>query len=834
MLKRWIIAIFIIVFITTNICADFAQIPANSCPSTPFNQLTQDDIARFLGWVKDTDCCSICGGHYTNSNNIANTPKTQAMQDLPINITSSQHALLTQSGASIIKGNVALIQPGREIFADCVTLFRDNKTGKINYSVLVGNVKFYEYGRLFVAEHSNLNFVDDVHTSINSFYRLLSNTPSGITNIWGRAKHAVRDALGVLKMRRATYSACPPDSTTSWHIWSGKLTINRNTGRGEAMNAFFFIREIPVFYTPYFSFPIDKRRKSGFLYPSIAYSKKSGFSLTTPYYFNLAPNYDVTITPVFFTRRGVLFDGLFNYLTPKNSGKIDVKYIPKDREFTNFRNHAATTNQPDALASLQHSSSNRGFLGLQNNLSMSEHWSGSLIINRVTDDYFLRDFSTAANMINEDQLFNQAELNYADEHWRFSSRVQGFQTLHPLERTEVSDQYRRLPQIDFGGLFPDGFGGLSYQFDSSIVNFTHRDNFYTPHNQVVAGGRFNASSAISLPLNWLGAYVIPKIQLQATGYTLHDQIKSTDPNNITRILPLISVDSGTIFSRDIKLFRNDYTQTLEPRLFYLFIPTTNQDNIPLFDTILPEIDFSQLFRTNRFSGIDRIGDANQIAAAVTIKLLDDSGQEKLNASLGQILSFHKHMVNISDGKTDPLSTEDLSPLVGKLTYAITPKISTNAGAAWDPSNQHIKTSHVDLQYNDSSEKVINLWYDYSFMGDTCLQKPQAPLNRVGVSIGWSVLNNWNILGSVYYNISYKRTETAFYGIEYNSCCWALRLLQSKVYVNTGDVYYATRTYLQIFLKGLGDPKGYTQSVGDQTTDIISSISGYNYNRNIGI
>ena len=303
---------------------------------------------------------------------------------------------------------------------------------------------------------------------------------------------------------------------------------------------------------------------------------------------------------------------------------------------------------------------------------------------------------------------------------------------------------------------------------------------------------------------------------------------------LPRILPIVSVDSGMIFSQDINFFQHSYTQTLEPRLFYLFVPTKNQDNITVFDTVFPALDFSQLFRTNRFGGFDRIGDANQITAAITTRFLDDSGQEKLNAGLGQILSLHKHTVFIPkeiSTTPDPLAHESLSPLVGQLEYFITPKVNAKAGAAWDPSNQRFSTSSINLQYNDNAERVINFGYTYSLQGDS-YPKPNTDLSRISFSVGWRLWQHWNILGGLDYNTSYNRAQTAIYGLEYDSCCWALRLVQSKVFVGTTNFKYETKTFLQFFLKGLGEPTGYN-FMGTGGT-LPASIAGYNDKRFIGL
>jgi LPS-assembly protein len=343
---------------------------------------------------------------------------------------------------------------------------------------------------------------------------------------------------------------------------------------------------------------------------------------------------------------------------------------------------------------------------------------------------------------------------------------------------------------------------------------------------VVAGGRLHVEPSVSLPLHWLGAHVRPKLQLQSTGYSVHDHA----PHNVTRVLPVFSVDSGMVFSRPISFFRNNYEQTLEPRIFYLFVPTTNQDDVPNFGTNLPGFNFAQLFRTNRFSGIDRIGDANQVSIALTTRFLDDNGQEKLNAGIGQVVSVHKHQVVLPDNAQDTLATEHLSPLVGQVKYAVTPRISANASTAWDPNHNRFNTNEVRLQYRENTRKVVNFWYNYSLRGDTSTQKPNANLERVGLSVGWQAFRNWNILGNLEYNVSHKRAQNYIYGLEYDSCCWAIRLVKSITFIGS-DVgkNYDSQVYVQFFLKGLGD-----YGAGRISQNLSSAILGYDDKRFIGL
>lgn len=810
------------------------------------------DMAKILGWTRDPGLCTLCGGYYKDNSNILENKNPSPIKDTPLDIKSSKNAVFKNYGESIIQGDVILTQPGREIKADNVTLFRDKATNKFTNSSLSGNVKFYEYGRLVVADKSYLDFAKEEYTLDNGIYRLLSDTKPNSNNGWGTIKYGIRKPDGILKMRKATYSSCPPDAT-SWYLWSDRLTLNRNTGIGRSINTILFFQDIPVFYTPYFRFPIDKRRVTGFLAPTLK-SESPGYSLSLPLYLNLAPNYDATFTPSFYNTRGVLLDGEFRHLTAKTSSILDINYINQDRKFTEFRKEfsshnfatpsEANPNPPfvptNAQTALKNSSANRALFNLNNNINYNTNWKSSLITSYATDDYFLQDFGSPMTSINQDQLFNQAQIKYANTNWAFSGTAEGFQTLHRIDKDSktglsiAQDLYKKLPQVNLSGYLPNGFGGLDYYLDTEAVNFAKRDDFES-HIPYFGGGRFNLESGASLPLVWMGGSLTPKISLQATKYALHDRI---EPQNITRALPLLSVDGKLLFDRNTSFLNQTYTQTLEPRLFYLWVPNTNQDDIPIFDTTLPPFDFSQLFRTNRFSGIDRTGDANQISYALTSRILNDAGQEKVNMGIGQMLTLHKHQVTLTPADRDnpsppdPLLHEYLSPIAGKIQYLLTPKFSATTEASWDPNYQHFNIASVSLQYKEAGDKVLNLRYTYALDGDPApVENKKHDLSCIAFSAGWRVWNHWNILGSVDYNISYKRSQNYIYGLEYESCCFAVRFVRDRAYVGTNTTY-ASRTYIQILLKGLGDSKGFGLGSGNSSSS--GGIAGYDNQHIIGI
>lgn len=811
--KNIFIIILVFIFSVVTVCAK--EKPKIDIKGK-YDYLSSKELSRILGWVSDKDKGKLCCGYYSEPDNIVNFPDSEPFTKSPLNIKANQPALITKNGPSVIEGDVVLTQPGREILADKVTFYRDDETGKISRAVLTGNVSYCEHGKLIVADSSDLDFANGVYSLDSSIYRLRSDTPTGIANVWGKAKAAISEAAGVLKLKNSTYTTCSPENV-SWYLKSSRLRLDSSAGRGYARNAVVFFKKVPIFYSPFLSFPINKERKSGFLTPTPSYSKDSGFSIDLPYYFNLAPNYDFTFTPELLTRRGLVLGGNWRYMTLGSKGYIDANYIPKDKVFMDFRNSASASNGSDknALKELKNSSDGRAFFSLQNISKINENWDAKLDVNYVTDDYFMQDFRDISNISDRDQLLNRADIRYNDNTWSFLTRVQAFQTLHPITQNEAQDQYRRLPQVSLSGDFPDSYGGLDYRLDTEITNFTHRDDFYSRNSTpVTAGTRFNFMPSISLPLSWMGGYFLPKVHLQTTGYALHDRAITGVSNRVARFYPIFSLDSGAVFTRKVDFLKNKYTQTLEPRLFYLFVPEREQDSLPLFDTSLPAFDFSQLFRVNRFSGIDRVGDANQFVFAITARMLDDYGQEKFTSSIGQMVALRRHEVEIDrtlnqfavDSNLDPLVNDNFSPLVGNVQYNINSNLSASVNAAWNVNKRRFNTATVNMRYTNSSDRVLNLWYNYALNGDRLLQNEDIDLSRVGASLSWKTWSNFNIIGNVNYNISYKRPQSYFYGLEYNSCCFAIRAMHSRNFIGVGsnkDSNYDSKFYLQILLKGIG-------------------------------
>ena len=798
-------------------------------------ETNQSNLGELLGWSDSCSCNDYCNGCYLDQSDFFGV--SQLIEDTPLIIETAAPAFFTSGGTTLFQGRVAIKQPGRELWANQISLMRDHKTGKILSASLSGNLKFQEYGKLILAEQGELDFTKKDYKLYRSIYRWLRAVKTRVNYAWGTAKEAINNNPGVLKLKQATYTSCSPKDG-GWYLKGKEVILNRATGRGNAKQVTMYFKKIPIFYTPYFNFPIDHRRQSGFLTPSPGYTKGGGFAFDLPYYFNLAPNYDLTVIPTLFSKRGVLLGGNARYLTHNSEGSVNVGYIYNDREFTRFRDHQTNSGvDSHALSSLKGSSSNRGLFSLKQLVNFDAHWGANIDLNYTSDDYFLQDFSAFSRYLDEDQLPNQADLSYSGDTWNFLGRLQVFQTLHPITHTRTVEQYKRLPQLNLSGDFPNRWGGGNYRLETEMVNFAGRDDYYEEDN-TLKGVRFNLSPSASFPVDWNILTLVPNVKLQATGYGLYHKdllVSSSYNSSILRLYPTFSFDTSSMFSRNASFYGDEYTQTLEPKLFYLYVPKINQDHLPNFDTYLPPFDFNQLFRTNRFNGIDRVGDANQVAVSLISRFLNDAGQEKFRMGIGQILSFKKHQVMIGSDhgdfipfNIDPLQNERASPIVGQLWYSVNSGLNTAFDLAWDPNYQRFNTVNVKLQYREGPNQVINMWYNYALKGDQLVyDEKHLDLSRVGCSVGWKIWQRWQILGSLNYNTSGRKVQSFLGGIEYQSCCWAARALCEREFIGVGaggKSNYNSRVYVQISFKGLT-----SVGVGGLSRTVREQITGYRDN-----
>ncbi len=581
----------------------------------------------------------------------------------------------------------------------------------------------------------------------------------------GKAKKAWLLEPGITKFRNASYTTCP-ESSNNWRIRGSKVTLDENVGTGVARNARLSIKGVPVLYSPYLSFPLDDRRKTGFLAPSFGSSDNSGFELRTPFYLNLAPGYDATITPRYLENRGTQLITDFRYLRPQQEGKISVEYLRKD-DLTE---------------------DNRSRITLRDYTRFSSNLTTRIDYDRVSDSRYLQDLGDSLRLASVSFLKRTGRVDYTTSWWQLGVQADDYQT---LDRTipQRSRPYKRLPKVTFKLASPVRPLGIESELNSEAVRFDA--------DKRVTADRIDLWPDISLPIRRSAFDVTPKIGVRYTSYKLDDQASAV-PSNPSRTTPLASLDSTVYFERNLNIGSARYTHTLEPRLFYLYVQGKNQDNIPRFDASQPTFSYRELFEENRFNGADRMGDANQAALAVTTRLLDpDTGAEKLRASVGELFYFADR--NVTLGNSQAL-TDSSSDIAGELEIALSRSWTGKADMVWNPRDEVTERANARVQYRPGFRKIANLSYRY-------INESQ---NQVDASILWPLTPSWHVIGRWYYDISDSQQLETLAGLEYDSCCWGIRFVtrdfidtvNNRGNNNLGDSKNNRIYMVQIVLKGL--------------------------------
>ncbi len=560
----------------------------------------------------------------------------------------------------------------------------------------------------------------------------------------GKAELATWDGAGQALLTRATYTTCDPGDP-GWLLSAKRIDLDFDEGLGEAEHAVLRVGGVPLLYTPWAQFPIDDRRRSGLLSPSFGNSSINGLELAVPYYWNIAPNRDATLTPRLLSHRGLQLDTEYRYLYATDDvrrftqqGQIDLELLPDDDLFGDDR------------------------LGLrvQHSGRPADRWSVGLDAGYVSDRDYMRDLGGTLAAANANYVPRLGHVTYTAGSWSLSGH---FNYQQPLVEARP---YQALPQLLFDyapyhdGLLRHGLAGELVRYDRKEA----RDG--TPE---VTGLRLDLQP-------WLGAratrpwgFLEPRLALRHTGYRLDDTQPGSD-DRPTRTLPLASVDGGLFFDRPV--FDGTLRQTLEPRLFYLYVPYDDQQALitnrrgsdVVFDSGLPRFSWDALFRDNRFSGADRVGDANQLSVAVTSRFVDDrSGSERARLDLGQTLYFRDRKVTLPRRAVD---TAPSSPIVARATLYPGYDLSVSGELIWDPDDERTQSGSLTVTYRPDARRLARV--DYRTSGDT--------IEQVDVGVSWPLVGNWHGVGRWLYSLEAGISLETFAGFEYKSCCWAARLV----------------------------------------------------------
>ena len=767
---------------------------------------TSSQIATALGWVVNENPCNLCDGYFKEPRIVSYFPHPGNIKTEFTSVTAQGTVTLTADGVSILRKNVVVIQPGRLINADIAYIYRDDKKKKITQIKLVGHVRLQEAGKLVIADRATLTFNPATITLINAAYHLYSEHPYSATlkgpfNAWGTARHAIREPSGNLQLQYATYSVCTPTDPT-WQVRATRIMLDKQNEIGKAYHGTVYLKRLPVFYSPYYSFPLNHERKTGFLSPRLDYSNRSGVVFGFPFYWNMAPNYDTTITSRYLTSRGFNINAYFRYLSRQGSGYTYVDYLPHDSKFAQFRNDAITTySNPQIyvqnffapyLNALQHEHKQRAFFSTSEaTQSDSEKWSAHLYANYVTDPYYFQDFAgdikvSSSTFVN--QLLNRADLQYTGQHWQWMGMVQAYQTLHMINQAQNPglDQYQRLPDFVANGYYP-----LGRYVDASLsgewVNFSYQSAF-TPDKPI--GQRLHVRPGLSIPFYTNGNYIQPEIALDMTSY----QVEHLQPGLAqapTRLLPIVDIDSGLYFDRSFELGKREYTQTFEPRLFYLYVPFKNQNKFPNFDTVLLPFSFDQLFARNRFTGDDRLDNANRVSLGLTSRILNSEGGAIITGNLGT--SYNIDLPQVCLTPDCPLPSQHWSPLNAGLSYALTDHWAMNAGLAYDLNLSQTDNAQLSLSYQHDTNHTMTLGYLFVHGNGTSIAPGLVSASNslfsrdtreITFSWAWPVYKKWSMVGSWAYNAVYNRNDSIFAGLQYDTCCWTLQLVAQRSYIGS--------------------------------------------------
>jgi LPS-assembly protein len=817
--------------------------------------MNDNSLAEQLGWVYAPQSENPCGGYYLEPElNITGAPILPPSQS--VTSVSADSATFIEKGASTLEGHVEVTQPGRLLKSDRAIIYRDPKTLKVTAIDLFGHVNVFENGRQVVARKAHYLLTNNSGVIENVVYRITivsqhrhGSAYTPVTNqlqpetlvAWGVAQKVEQYSQTNAQLQNVTYSTCAPTSTAygsmPWQIVAKEINLDRASGRGTARNVQLRVDGHPFFYTPYLNFPIDNKRKTGFLFPTIGSTNTSGFTLGIPYYLNLGPNYDATLTPTIYSERGVMFYNHLRYLTESSHGEFNFNFIPNDLKFKKFQENAPE-NYPGqfGLPALLRASDNRYLFSFLDTTRLTSHWTANARVLNVSDDYFLENFATTPFGITENQLPRQFNINYLDDHLYFLGNVEAYKTLHPVDRQPINNIYNRLPQFIFSGNYPQFWHNFDFNFQSEEVYFTRAIGPFDVVTPPI-GNRARLQPAIAYPLSNPYSFFVPNVSLNMATYSLTNPLPGT-PNNRDRAIPIYNIDSGLYLERPWLLGATNYQQTLEPRIFYLYVPFVNQNTIPIFDSGIIPFNYETLFARNRFSGYDRIGDTNQVTLALTSRFINaDSGFELGNASIGQIYYFKKRLVTICSipGCNDDVyglgansDTESVSPIANRINVNLNPVWSVHNDGAWDPTQGQLISTTTFLQYNPAPDRVFNLGYSFLRNGDITVQNipgnSQNNLNIISTSYSWPISRQVSSVGVFNYNISHDQPQTFLFGLQYDTCCWAARLVAGRTFTalnQDGRANYNNAFYFQWQLKGLGN-------IGTNNVSplLVSSIPGY--------
>lgn len=669
---------------------------------------------------------------------------------------SADQAELTQEGLSTLAGTVRLVKGGNRLEAQALSY--DPQTQQVKLSA---ESVFRNRNLVVHSDSAELDLANETGTFHGTEFTLVDRAARGAAETIKLTKGDTVDVSDVY------YTTCAPGSK-AWFLQASEIELDREEGLGRAKHARLSFGYVPILYVPYFQFPIDDRRRTGLLFPTLGDSDTTGFDLRVPLYLNLAPNYDAQLTPRYMAERGTMIGTEGRYLLPRNIGNATYEYLGDDER----------THERRSYFTFEHR-------GLVNRRLAAETRYGE-----VSDRHYFEDFSGRLEAASITHLERSAQLTYtAPAAYSLMARVTNYQTvsetalLDPLTGTLNPDlqPYQRLPEVRVDALTPNPVWGMHLGVTGQYANFVHAS--------LQNGQRLDVDPYLRFVSDHSAWYAASQLDFRHTRYAVQD------PNTtLTRDLPQFSLEGGLRFER---VTGSGDLQTLEPRVYYLHVPYRDQAGLPQFDSGEPDFDFVQLFERNRYSGVDRISDANHLALALTSRLLEPAdGTQRLSASVGQIYRFEDTRVALADCTENCTADRGGTDFIGELDYRLPWDVRFTTTGQWSQDRNEIIRGSAAVHYRAERRRA-----DLSYRFREVLPLTGGSLEQLDLSGSTPLFGPIAVLGRWRYSREEDRTLEALGGLEYSTCCWALRTAYRRYQFNT-DQDYTTGIYLQLELKGL--------------------------------
>lgn len=709
----------------------------------------------------------------------------------------------TNGNIARIDGTVA-IQQGNRTVTNTTSTVIDQDANTVS---LTGDVVFREPGVLLTGDAAFMDQANSINRIENANYVLHQY------GVHGAASVIVYDSAGeVLAIENGEFSRCEPGNEF-WKLQARSMTLDTLAGIGSATAVTLRIKDVPVFHYPFtVPFPLGDQRVSGFLAPSIGSTSDGGLDVALPYYFNIAPQADATLTPRFIGDRGMMVSAEARYLADWSMNTLSLSALPGDKRY-----NVATANIPGSSSPPEE---NRWFVGFEHQGTIGANWSTQINFEDVSDVDFFHDLgSSGLNVSSRTHLQRSGQLNYRSANWYAGTRVQSIDIIDPfISASDLNRPYDRLPELLLGSEY--ALGPLRVGFDASHVRFDRtldKDLLTTAqlnNGALVTGTRAHIEPQISWPVRGNAGFFVPTAKYKYTTWQLDQQANGT-LDNPDRGLGVFSLDTGLFFDRPMG---NGLTQTLEPRLYYLYSEQEDQSLLPTFDTAQFNFSYGQLFRDNRFSGQDRIGDANQLSVALASRFINASGEEKARVSLGQIVYFEDRIVSmdslLQNWVTLQARNTNRSALVAEGLYQFNNYWRINTDVQWNDDQQHVDEGSFGFRYQSDASHIFNLAYRYRLLVDLYGAVPiqiDPRIKQSDVSAIWPLNNSWRLLGRWNYDHSNSRNLDTFAGVEYSNCCATIRLV-GREWIDDDEFYLLhdetnTGVFFQLTLNGLGNISG---------------------------